>query len=87
MSQRRVVQVLLDILELLHIRHGGLALVHHERMIEVHGEGDEHYEHGYDDNRASGRRRERVVPELDPAQNRHLDEEEKEPEDRGKGPG
>lgn len=87
MSQGRVIQVPLDILKLLHVADRRLALVDDERVIKVDRERDKDYEDGNDDDGAGGSSCKRVVPELDPAEDGDLDEEEEETEDSGEGPG
>lgn len=87
MDDRGIVEIPLDVLQFRHVADRRLALVDHQRVIEVHGKRDKDHEHGYDDDGAGRGRGERVVPELDPTEYGHLDEEEKEPEDRGEGPG
>lgn len=47
-------------------------------MVEMYGEQDESYQYWNDDDGGGRRRREGVVPELDPAEDGHLDQEQKE---------
>lgn len=81
-----VLHLLLEDLQLADPGHGHLVLVRHQRPVEVDGKGDEHDEHGNeDDARGPGGHLVHVV-ELDPAQNGDLEQEQDQPEQRGEGP-
>lgn len=86
LSYRHIVQIPLYALQVLHIRHRTLTFVNYQRVIKVHRKSDEHYEDGNDYYGAGSGSGEGVVPEFNPAENSHLDEEEKQTQYRGKGP-
>lgn len=69
------------------VGHGGLALVHDQVAVKVKHEEHEYDEHRYDDYRGGHGGPDRVVPELDPAQDGHLDQEQEQPEHGGERPG
>lgn len=83
----RGVQFLLHGLQLFDVRHGGLALVYDQVAVEVEHEEHEYDQHRYDDYGGRHGRAHRVVPELDPAQYGHLNQEQEQPEHGGERPG
>lgn len=56
-------------------------------MIKMNGEGDKDDKHGNDNDGAGGSSGEGVVPKFHPAEDRDLDEKEKQTEHRREGPG
>lgn len=64
-----------------------LVLVGHEAAIEVNGERQEYDEHRYEDDAGRPRRHLGEVVELDPAEDRDLQQEEEKSEEGGEGPG
>lgn len=84
---RHVVQVPFYTFQIFYIRHRAFTFVNHQRVIKVNSESDEYYEHGNDYHGASNSGGKGIIPELDPAENSHLYQKEKQPEYRGKYPG
>lgn len=84
---RHIVQVPLYTLQVLHIQHRTFTFVNHQRMIKVNNESDEYYEHRNDYHGAGSGSGEGIIPELDPAEDSHFHQKEKQSEYRGERPG
>lgn len=81
------VKFLLHSLQFLDVRYGGLTLIHDQVSVKMEHEEHEYDQHWYDDYGGGHGGPNRVVPELDPAQYGHLDQEQEQPEHGGERPG
>lgn len=81
-----LIQIRLHLLELPHVTNGGVALIHHQTVVKM---GSKQHKRDQNWNNNDGGRyggREAVVPELHPAQNRHLEHEQEQPQNGGERP-
>lgn len=71
-----LIQMFLHVFQFFHVADRSVASVHDERMIKMHREQNERYQHRYDDDGGGDRRRERIIPEFHPAEYRHFNQEQ-----------